>query len=318
MSAVFRGRFAPSPSGRMHLGNVFCALIAWLSARSMGGEMILRVEDLDPERCRPEYAIQLEDDLRWLGLDWDAGGMADPAYRQSERTELYAFYFRKLEEQGLLYPCFCTRAERAASAPHLSDGRAVYSGRCRSLPAEEVRRLYSLRSPAFRLRTPDAPYAFTDAHMGRFEGAYSEAGDFIVRRADGVYAYQLAVVVDDALMGVTHVTRGRDLLDSTPQQILLYHLLGFEPPAFCHIPLLAAPDGRRLSKRDRDLDMGRLHEYRPQEVIGRLAWVCGLLDRYEPASPRELVPLFSPDKLPAADILIPETFIGTGSFQQKA
>lgn len=306
MTAAVRGRFAPSPSGRMHLGNVFCALMAWLSARSAGGDMILRIEDLDPDRCRPEYAALLEADLRWLGLDWDAGGMDVPGYSQSQRTEIYAEYYRLLEKQELLYPCFCTRAQRAASAPHLSDGRVVYSGHCRELPLQEAERLRALRSPAVRLRVPDADFAFQDALLGSRTGAYGEYGDFIVRRSDGVYAYQLAVVVDDALMGVTQVVRGRDLLDSTPQQILLYHLLGFTPPSFCHIPLLLSPDGRRLSKRDRDLDLGKLRDRRPEEIIGRLAVLGGLLEQYEPVRARDLVPVFDLGKLPRQDIFVSE------------
>lgn len=306
-AAVTRGRFAPSPSGRMHLGNVFCALMAWLSARSAGGEMVLRIEDLDPDRCRPEYAALLESDLRWLGLDWDMGGMAVPGYSQSQRSEIYREYYRALEQQGLLYPCFCTRAQRAASAPHLSDGRMIYSGHCRNLPPQEAARLQTLRRPAIRLRVPETDFAFQDALLGTQRGAYGALGDFIVRRSDGVYAYQLAVVVDDALMGITQVVRGRDLLDSTPQQILLYRLLGFSPPSFCHIPLLLSSDGRRLSKRDRDLDLGRLRESRPEEIIGRLAVLGGLLERYEPVRARDLIPVFDVEKLPRGDIIVTET-----------
>ena len=309
---ALRGRFAPSPSGRMHLGNLFSALLAWLSVRSAGGTMVLRMEDLDPDRCREAYALQLADDLRWLGLDWDegygAGGPHGP-YRQSERTDYYAACFRTLAERGLVYPCYCTRAERlAASAPHRSDGSAVYPGTCRHLTAEERRaREAQGRRPAWRVRVPDREVAFTDGKQGPFrENLARDCGDFIVRRSDGVYAYQLAVAADDGAMGITQVVRGRDLLDSTPRQLWLYEQLGLEPPEFSHVPLLLAPDGHRLSKRERDLDMGALRaRHTPGEVVGRLAFLAGLRPTAEPVSPGELVPAFSWDKVPREDIVVP-------------
>ena len=222
--------------------------------------MVLRMEDLDPDRCRAAYAEQLADDLRWLGLDWDEGyqkGGAHGPYLQSERTAQYAAAFRALEERGLVYPCYCTRAERlAASAPHRSNGQAVYSGKCRHLTAEERTRLGQTRCPAWRLIVPDQEISFTDGLQGLYrENLLRDCGDFILRRSDGVYAYQLAVVCDDGDMGITQVVRGRDLLDSTPRQLYLYGLLGLTPPEFYHVPLLLAPDGRRLSKREHDLDM---------------------------------------------------------------
>ena len=195
MHAPVRGRFAPSPSGRMHLGNLFSALLAWLSVRAKGGVMVLRMEDLDPDRCREEYALQLADDLRWLGLDWDegygAGGPHGP-YRQRERTERYAGAFQALEAQGLVYPCFCTRAERlAASAPHRSDGSAVYPGTCRTLTQAEREQRARTRSPAWRLMVPDRTSGFTDGLQGSYaENLGRDCGDFILRRSDGVYAYQ--------------------------------------------------------------------------------------------------------------------------------
>ena len=284
------GRFAPSPSGRMHLGNVFAAMMAWLYARSAGGELLLRIEDLDPDRCRPEYAEQLKDDLRWLGLDWDREGQ-----RQSLRSEVYGEAFRQLEEQGLLYPCFCTRAElHAASAPHASDGTPVYAGTCRNLTEEE--RAARTRRPAWRLQVPDRIYGFTDGLQGRFdENLAKECGDFIVRRSDGVYAYQLAVVVDDAAMGVTQVVRGRDLLGSTPRQIYLQQCLGLPTPDYVHVPLLLSEDGRRLSKRDRDLDLGVLRQQvRPEEILGLLAHAAGILPQPEAVSAGELCAIFDP------------------------
>ena len=305
------GRFAPSPSGRMHLGNVFCALLAWLSVRSQGGRMVLRIEDLDPARCRPEYAAQLEDDLRWLGLTWDEGGAAGgPSYFQSTRSSVYAAAFETLRAQGLAYPCFCTRAElHAASAPHLSDGRTVYAGTCRDLSADEVRRRSLNRTPAWRLRVPDEDIGFRDGLQGFYsENLARSTGDFILRRSDGVYAYQLAVVVDDAAQGVTEVLRGRDLLDSTPRQLYLYRQLGLTPPGFSHIPLLLAPDGRRLSKRDRDLDLGALRARcpSPEPLLGHLAHFAGLLPYPAPVTANSLIPRFSVDLLPNADVLMGE------------
>ena len=287
------GRFAPSPSGRMHLGNVFSALLAWLSVRSQGGEMVLRIEDLDPDRCRPAYAETLMDDLRWLGLDWDREQTP-----QSRLTAVYAEAFDRLAALGLVYPCYCTRDQlHAASAPHAADGRLLYSGACRNLT--DAQRAAKTKTPAWRLRVPDREYGFRDGLQGPVsQNLARDCGDFIIRRADGVYAYQLAVVVDDAAGGVTQVVRGVDLLDSTPRQLYLYDLLGLNPPEFYHVPLLTAPDGRRLSKRDRDLDLGVLRQtHTPQQILGRLAWLAGLLDRPEPASAAELAAVFDWDRI---------------------
>lgn len=307
------GRFAPSPSGRLHLGNLFCSLLAWLSAKAKGGEIVLRIEDLDRERSRREYARQAEADLAFLGLTWDKGGEQGGAeYFQSNRSEFYEELLARLREQGLLYPCFCTRAElHAASAPHASDGELVYSGKCRKLPPAEVKRLSEGRSPALRLRVPEETVTFQDGHYGKFsQNLEKDCGDFILRRSDGGFAYQLAVVADDAAMGITEVVRGRDLLSSTPRQLYLYRLLGFSPPEFTHTPLLLGPDGRRLSKRDRDNSLDALREQglSGEEIIGRLAFLAGILDKPEPASPKELIPLFSWDKVPREDIRLPEGF----------
>ena len=296
------GRFAPSPSGRMHLGNLWSCLLAWLSARSAGGSMVLRLEDLDPDRCRREYCDQVMRDLEWLGLDWDN----QPVY-QSERTEIYAQAFEELEQQGLVYPCYCNRAERlAASAPHRSDGVVIYGGRCRDLSREERDALAQTRRPAWRLRVPDEEFSFRDLLQGEYrENLERDCGDFILRRSDGVYAYQLAVVVDDALMGVNQVVRGQDLLDSTPRQNYIQTLLGYPHPSYGHVPLLLAADGRRLAKRDRDQELGQLQQrYTAPELVGKLAHQAGLLDRPEAVTPLELVNLFSWDKIPAGDMKI--------------
>ena len=300
------GRYAPSPSGRMHLGNLMCCLLAWLSAKSKGGQVLLRIEDLDTVRCPRVYADAIVDDLAWLGLAADG---PTPTVYQSERSEIYQQYYDILLKKGLVYPCFCSRSQlHAASAPHRSDGQVVYAGTCRGLSDAEVARRSLTRAPAFRVQVPDEEIAFTDGHLGRYaENLARDCGDFYLRRADGVFAYQLAVVVDDALMGVTEVVRGSDLLSSTPRQLWLYRELGLTAPQFYHLPLLLAPDGRRLSKRDGDQSLENLRaRYTPQEIIGKLAYVCGLQDTPAPASPQELVPGFSWDKVPKQDILLPE------------
>lgn len=297
------GRFAPSPSGRMHLGNLFSCLLAWLSARSAGGRILLRLEDLDPDRCRPEYCLQVMRDLEWLGLDWDG----EPVY-QSERGEIYREQFERLRALNLVYPCFCTRAERlAAGAPHRGEGAAVYDGRCRRLTGEERAGLARLRAPAWRVRVPAEEIAFHDLCQGPFaQRLDTQCGDFILRRSDGVYAYQLAVVVDDALMGVNQVVRGSDLLDSAPRQIWLGRTLGFGPPAYAHLPLLTAPDGRRLAKRDRDAELGQLRQrFTAPELVGLLAHLAGLIPEAAPMTPSGLLPLFDWGRVPRRDLISP-------------
>lgn len=310
---MVRGRFAPTPSGRMHLGNAFAALVAWLSARAAGGEMVMRVEDLDPRAASRERAELLMDDLRWLGLDWDEG-----PFWQSERGELYDEAIARLGAAGLTYPCFCSRAElHAASAPHASDGTPVYAGTCRGLSADEIARRSAERPPATRLRVPDADdpagtIDFCDLAYGpRHEVLALECGDFLVRRSDGVVAYQLAVVVDDTLMGVTQVVRGRDLLGSCARQIYLGGLLGHAAPQYGHVPLLAAPDGRRLSKREKDLDLGfiRGSGVPAERVVGLLASAAGLAEPGWEGRPRELLDGFSWPRLRRDDIVMDEAFL---------
>lgn len=308
-----KGRFAPSPTGRMHLGNVYSALLSWLSAKSQDGAWLLRIEDIDPQRSHQEYADQLMDDLRWLGLSWDEG-----PYYQSQRGEIYEEYLSRLHDLGLTYPCYCTRADiLATQAPHESDGRVVYKGTCRPKEKEkgkgESEKSPSplgsnnlTRKPATRLIVPDEEIAFTDGHYGTHSiNLATHCGDFILRRADGAWAYQLAVVVDDALMGITEVVRGRDLLLSVPQQIYLHRLLGFTPPSFCHLPLLCNLEGQRLCKRDRSLDLGELRKNNtPQEIIGRLAYYAGIIAQPEPVSAQELIADFSWQKVPTEDIRV--------------
>ena len=283
------GRFAPTPSGRMHLGNVFAAMAAWLSIRSQDGELVLRMEDLDIQRTSPEKAAILREDLRWLGFDWDRETVP-----QSQRTKVYDEYFQQLKERGLLYPCYCTRAQlHDVNAPHLSDGTYVYPGTCRNLTAVPY------RIPAWRLKVPQRQIRLTDRNMGEYcQELSTQCGDFVVRRSDGMYVYQLAVVVDDGEAGVTEVVRGVDLLPSAPRQMYLQELLGFETPQYGHVPLLIAPDGRRLSKRDQDMDLGYLRQhYTPQQLLGSLAFAAGLTDAPQAVSARELMGEFSWEKL---------------------
>ena len=294
------GRFAPSPSGRMHLGNALSAMLAWLSAKHRDGEILLRIEDLDPARSKREYAQGIMEDFRWLGLDWDRR-----ATDQSRRGEAYAAALSKLEEMDLIYPCYCSRDQlHAASAPHASDGRVIYAGTCRNLTPQQ--RAKMTKKPSLRLKLPDQTVAFQDGLQGAVSmNLQREFGDIILRRADGVAAYQLAVVVDDGTEGVTEVVRGRDLLTSTPVQLYLYSLLGLTPPKFYHVPMLLAPDGRRLSKRDRDLDFGYLRQhFTPEEIIGLLGHLAGLMEHWEPVSARELACDFSWEKVTPNDIYL--------------
>lgn len=297
-----KGRFAPSPSGRMHLGNLFSFLLAWLSVRHEGGSLVLRVEDLDPVRCQPAHAWQLMEDLEWLGLTWDEGGES-PASWQSNRGHLYAEAFARLEGQGLTYPCFCSRIQRLNEAPHLH--QVSPSCPCAALTAEEAAQRALERQPSFRVRVPHETISFTDALQGPYaQDLATQCGDFPIKRSDGAWAYQLAVVVDDAAMGVTQVVRGRDLLSSTPRQLWLYEALGLTPPtAFYHVPLLVAPDGRRLAKRDADLDMGALRQrYKPEELLGLLAQLAGQRDTPAPVTARELAQTFDWSRVPRQDI----------------
>ena len=296
------GRFAPTPSGRMHLGNVFAALLSWLSPKSKGGGWILRMEDLDTLRTRAEYAETLRDDLRWLGLDWDQE--TEP---QSARSAVYDRYFEQLREKNLLFPCYCTRSQlHNVNAPHLSDGTYVYAGTCRNLT--EAERAAKKRLPSWRVLVPDREFALHDLVQGDYrENLLTDCGDFVVRRADGVYVYQLAVTVDDGESGVTEVVRGWDLLGSAPRQMYLQELFGFEHPRYAHIPMLMAPEGRRLSKRDQDLDLGALRQrLKPEQLIGVLANAAGLTGDASPISAKELATVFDWSKIKGKEIVVTE------------
>lgn len=264
MSKKIRGRFAPSPTGRMHLGNVYAAVRSWLSARRQGGEWIVRIEDIDVGRSRPEFARQILSDLEWLGLGWDGS-----VEYQSQRFHLYEEALGRLSARGVIYGCSCSRADlMSSSAPHQSDGRMIYGGRCR--PADMPRRV---EMPAgrhsIRLWVPDREIVFTDRNFGvQRVNLARDCGDFIVRRADGGWAYQLAVTVDDALQGITEVVRGEDLLLSAAQQIYLFELLGFMPPEYAHIPLLRNDAGQRLAKRDKSANLDLLRpNHTPEQIL---------------------------------------------------
>lgn len=300
------GRFAPTPSGRMHLGNVFAALIAWLSVRSRDGEMVLRMEDLDTQRTSAEFAEILRDDLRWLGFTWDR-----ETPPQSQRSGVYDRYFEILREKGLLYPCYCTRSQlHSVNAPHLSDGTYVYPGTCRNLTEGERAAFH--RAPAWRVVVPDRVWTVEDKIQGTYRcNLATECGDMVVRRADGVYVYQLAVTVDDGETGVTEVVRGMDLLSSAPRQMYLQELFGFAHPEYAHVPMLLAPDGRRLSKRDRDLDLGILRQrLSREELLGALAFAAGLIDQEVSVSLKELTKEFSWKKLSGDHIFLDPTRLG--------
>jgi glutamyl-tRNA synthetase len=311
MSAA-RGRYAPSPTGALHLGALRTALLAWLFARSEGGMFILRMEDLDLPRVRPGAARAILEDLRWLGLDWDEGpdiGGPYGPYIQSARGQIYAAALARLRAEGLLYPCYCTRAElrsaqdaAIASAPHLTGAPIPYSGTCRNLSVRERRaREAAGRAPSLRFLAPGEPITFSDRlHSAISERVSETLGDIIVRRSDGMVAYNLAVVVDDALMGVTQVVRGADLLGVTAAQRALALALGYEPPrAYAHVPLATDAAGARLAKRDASAGVEglRVRGVTPERVVGALAASVGLWPAREPAMPRDLLAVFDPARI---------------------
>lgn len=280
------GRFAPSPTGRLHAGNLFAAVMAWCLAHRAGGKMVLRIEDLDPERSRAAYADAIMRDYEWMGLTWDYG-----PYWQHGREEAYRAAYERLEREGLVYPCFCSRADlHAASAPHFGE-KLVYPGTCRSLTDDERRERAQRKDPSWRLIVPDEDVGFDDMLQGpQRQNLARECGDFVVRRADGAFAYQLAVVLDDAEQGVTQVARGIDLLPSTPQQIHLQSLLGLPHPEYAHFPLMVNEAGRRLSKRDHDASIDELRErFRtPEALLGRMAGASGIMPDDEPIALEDL------------------------------
>ncbi len=297
MQPLIRGRYAPSPTGDLHLGNLRTALLAWLFARCSDGQFVLRIEDLDRPRVHPGASERMLFDLHWLGLDWDEGpdiGGSYAPYIQSERQEIYTTHLQRLQDKGLIYPCYCSRAEiaRAASAPHGNEGPR-YPGTCRYLTQAQRRQHEAQnRRPSMRFRVDDARIvSFTDLVIGPAEQQVQQTvGDFIVCRSDGIFAYQFAVVVDDALMHINQVVRGVDLLESTARQILLFEALGFEVPTFAHVPLLLDEHGKRFSKRIQSagLEPLRMAGVTAIQVVGKMAAECGLVDRGEQLGTEEL------------------------------
>lgn len=311
-----RGRYAPSPTGLLHVGNARTALVAWLSVRSRGGTFVWRLEDLDPPRIQPGAAEAAAEDLAWLGLDWDedphSGGPYAP-YVQSERSAAYEAALRLLFESGRLFPCTMSRKELAsiASAPHGRDEEAPYpaSARPANLPPgwyDDLER--GGGRAALRFRVSDEPVRFVDRVHGEIED--SVAGDFVLKRRDGLYAYQLAVTVDDWLMHIDEVVRGADLLSSTARQIQLLEALGARRPAHAHVPMVLTTEGEKLSKRDAALTLRSLREsgVRPAQLVGMLAWSLGLLERPEAASAGELVQAFTWSRIRPDDWRLPRDF----------
>ena len=298
------GRFAPSPTGVLHLGNARSLLLAWLSIRSAGGQMLMRIEDLDGPRIKPGAEGQCLHDLEWLGLDWDG-----PVVRQSERQELYTAALQQLLAQGDAYPCTCSRreVERAASAPHQSEEGPVYPGTCRDPSAAMVASpAKATDEPAFRFRTAPGAVCFDDIFQGSCTyQVQQELGDFVIHKRDGQAAYQLAVVVDDAAMGITEVLRGVDLLSSAARQQQLAQALSLSSPRWCHVPLVVGKDGRRLAKRHGDTSLRALREagVAAEEVVGWLAWSCGLQQDATPCRAEDLVADFAVGKVPPEDVV---------------
>lgn len=287
------GRFAPSPTGRMHAGNIFSALVSWLVVKKGGGEIVLRIEDLDPDRSKACFADQVQRDFELLGLTWDKG-----PFFQSNRSDVYRHACKALQSKYTVYPCFCTRADlaNAAQAPHVGEA-FIYPGTCRDLSSEEVNALMTKQVPAsWRIKVPQKNITFNDAIYGTQAFSLSdECGDFLLQRKDGTFAYHLAVVCDDAEQGITTVVRGSDLLAATPQQIFLQDALGFPTPEYIHVPLLCSDTNARLSKRNKDASLESLLEHykTPEFVLGHIAYICGLQEEDSPTTPETLLPSFS-------------------------
>ncbi|MBX3449969.1 MAG: tRNA glutamyl-Q(34) synthetase GluQRS [Planctomycetaceae bacterium] len=297
------GRLAPSPTGAQHLGNARTYLIAWLAARAAGGRVILRIEDIDSPRVKAWAVQQAIDDLRWLGLDWDEGpdiGGPNGPYVQTERQEYYRRFFRELSDRNLVYPCTCSRSDiAAASAPHADQEGPVYPGTCRHRSSRDQENLaagsFSWR---FRLTTESDSY-FDHGAGQQSRSPAADLGDFVICKADGTPSYQMAVVLDDAAMGVTQVVRGNDLIPSTFRQRALIRAWGLPIPEYLHLPLVIGPDGRRLAKRHGDTRLSILRENSvpPERLIGFLAWSAGLREFPGPATAQSLLDSFEPTKL---------------------
>lgn len=308
-----RGRLAPSPTGHLHLGNIWAFLLCWLGVRSQGGRLVLRMEDIDPERSRQAYADDIMRDLEWLGIDWDEGpdcGGPYAPYTQSERLDRYAEVIERLTAEGLTFPCFCTRKElrSLASAPHVGEAGPAYPGTCLHLTQDqrEARRAAG-RAPALRLHGTCETIAFTDRIRGPISTCWQECGgDFPIRRSDGVIAYQLAVAVDDVDQRITQVVRGDDILHCTPRQLYIHQLLDAPAPEYAHVPLVLDAGGERLAKRHKHFEIRALRQggARAQAIIGDLAHRAGLAPAGTTCTPQDLVHGFTFDAIPKAPIVL--------------
>ena len=285
-----RTRFAPSPTGYMHLGNVWIAFLNWLWTKQQGGDIVLRIEDIDRQRCHEEYIRAIEEDLEWLGLSYDEGPAGNYSYGkplQSQRFPLYQKILDTWYKEGEIYPCYCTRARlhSISSAPHEGETLPVYDGHCRELTDAE--RAAMTKAPSWRIRMEEVSESFTDLFCGTLERRlFPKADDFVVRRADGMVAYQLAVSIDDGAMGITHVLRGNDLLSSTYYQLYLIRKLGYPVPTYGHLPLLVDKEGVRLSKRQQGITIREMKESgaKAEDIIGRLLYLAGAIPKEMPVS----------------------------------
>lgn len=279
----------------MHAGNLLCAILAYLSAKSKGGKFIIRIEDLDALRCPRSAALDIIDTLQAVGITSD-----EPIVWQSERTAAYDCAMRRLAERTEIYPCYCSRAElHAPEVTRLPDGGILYPKTCKSLSAAQRAEKEKSIRPALRISVPDEVFTFADGICGvQSQNLAAECGDFILRRSDGVYAYQHAVVVDDGESGVTEVVRGADLLYDTARQIYLQRLLGLPTPQYYHIPLVCDANGRKLSKSEGDSAKRLLKTMTAERIIGELAFAANILDTPKPIKLDDLIPLYSVDKIP--------------------
>ncbi|MCI8809893.1 MAG: tRNA glutamyl-Q(34) synthetase GluQRS [Oscillibacter sp.] len=311
MSEV-KGRFAPTPSGNMHVGNSFCYLLAWLSAKQQGGRIVLRMEDADLPRMRKSAVLQTLSDLEWLGLEWDEGPGPQQdggLYYQSCRTEIYDRFFASLREKGTVYPCFCSRKDiLLAAAPHAEDCTPVYPGTCWNLSSEKAVQRMKTQKPAWRLHLEPETITIHDRLFGRLSwDVQAECGDFPIRRTDGIYCYQFTTALDDVLMHISEVVRSNDLLASTPWQIYIQHLFGYQEPDYIHIPMLLDESGQRMAKRSVSLSICEIRKhYTPKEVLGRLAFLANLQSDWSPCTLEQLLSVFSWDRLPKQNIVIPK------------